>query len=1044
MVKQDNIHPKPHNEHQEGKNSSNRSSLSNSLKNIARNTIIATWMALLPAVACKPTDDIWPDINISKEILSSWYTIYKPTVLKNDGTKVRIWNNILAECSDPSWIKSLTVTINGQTISKWMSITIDESCSLTINSKDTYDNPSNQTIKINYIDNTTPKFTTHEVQAPIFQWEKIIQSGKDVFAWSKKIFAWDNDNYTATFKLDNQTTQLPITIQKCGDHSLECTLTYTKNWKHISATSTIQVKEVNNNQAPTIERKYSPDEIPNICWWVVATTENNQLKFWDVVVYQWKDDNTPICTPSFEIDGKTFQSWATINLPDWDYTWKFSLTDQEWEPNNVEFPIKSQSIDLSYLDNNMRVDQEIDLIKNIPSGINVTKVEIEINGQKQEISQSNWHNYKPALSWECKIYVTWSGEFGNSGIKETSLTIKWPEFEAPQLDKINIFETTFPRYKNLNQAAKNYVKPLLEVAYYASSRCRDPNTISIMLGEYAQGTVNIWSMNDSPVNEHAEQWKFHINVRCPNLEIKSCMEIEENWWDMICLENYINQHPNQSFIISCASDPAVWTDRNEWYNSKTVKSLGRILNNPRVMMIWADKDKSKWRDKRMLDNEIIKTGSNFKSVSLNGNQDNHFMAIWEFPWKENNYFCPQYDEWLKCCMPQWFDGEWCTTPLFMYWVVNRDYTQYTQTDGSMSTASAAGMLRAASETIRSNRRNKNDNSTITQAEAARIIKRNYLKTEKSKYKDPNTNQLVEWPSCSRIDGQKIKDNEIIGLDQLEKIQLKASTDDTPLPNRKWIYYEGMWIYFKVGWQKYPNIKAHQSILEQAIKSWTIEEWGWSWTLFKDQWWEENYVDIKTCSIDNNAKIFIECDSPIRKIIDLSEAYNTSSINYTKPDIHLAQVADIDRNMIADIPRRINPWDTIILWNHIKPDWRLQPYCEVYIKWKWRIPYKDVSDYQDLSEKHIRLNSYLALRDHHIRWRFSLLNDKWEIIKTQEVNSHIAYSDTPFAQTSPNTTPRNKSDEIRSALLRKQRPNNKTPYIETHRKSYMARNNTYKG
>ncbi|MBO7505665.1 hypothetical protein J6T66_06170 [bacterium] len=50
-----------------------------------------------------------------------------------------------------------------------MSITIDESCSLTINSKDTYDNPSNQTIKINYIDNTTPKFTTHEVQAPIFQ-----------------------------------------------------------------------------------------------------------------------------------------------------------------------------------------------------------------------------------------------------------------------------------------------------------------------------------------------------------------------------------------------------------------------------------------------------------------------------------------------------------------------------------------------------------------------------------------------------------------------------------------------------------------------------------------------------------------------------------------------------------------------------------------------------------------------------------------------------------------------------------------------------------
>jgi len=126
---------------------------------------------------------------------------------------------------------------------------------------------------------------------------------------------------------------------------------------------------------------------------------------------------------------------------------------------------------------------------------------------------------------------------------------------------------------------------------------------------------------------------------------------------------------------------------------------------------------------------------------------------------------------------------------------------------------------------------------------------------------------LEWEHWNQFDGEKLINNEIFELDELKEKQL--GTGETFLTDRKWFYCQGMWVYFKIDEQKYENIKSNQSILEDAIKSWKkIERWR-SYTLFRQQWWQWDSVEWNISSTDKDAKIFLECDSSVRKNIDLS-------------------------------------------------------------------------------------------------------------------------------------------------------------------------------
>ena len=140
----------------------------------------------------------------------------------------------------------------------------------------------------------------------------------------------------------------------------------------------------------------------------------------------------------------------------------------------------------------LQVDQEVNLLEGITfaEGLTLLKVEIETGGVRTEVSAPE--AYTPEYPGNVNLILTIVKPDGSSLVERVDgLVVNPLSYQAPQLEEVSIFESSFPWYKNLNQPAKNYVRPLLEVAYYTSNRCRDPNTESIMLAETDSETENI-------------------------------------------------------------------------------------------------------------------------------------------------------------------------------------------------------------------------------------------------------------------------------------------------------------------------------------------------------------------------------------------------------------------------------------------------------------------------------------------------------------------------------------------------------------------------
>ena len=140
----------------------------------------------------------------------------------------------------------------------------------------------------------------------------------------------------------------------------------------------------------------------------------------------------------------------------------------------------------------LKVDQEANLLEGltIAEGLTLQRVEIEADGVRTEVSAPE--TFTPEYPGSVNLILTIVKPDGSSLVERADdLVINPLDYQAPQLGKVSLFETTFPWYKNINQSAKDYVRPLLEVAYYASNRCRNPNTESIMLEETDSKTENI-------------------------------------------------------------------------------------------------------------------------------------------------------------------------------------------------------------------------------------------------------------------------------------------------------------------------------------------------------------------------------------------------------------------------------------------------------------------------------------------------------------------------------------------------------------------------
>lgn len=187
---------------------------------------------------------------------------------------------------------------------------------------------------------------------------------------------------------------------------------------------------------------------------------------------------------------------------------------------------------------------------------------------------------------------------------------------------------------------------------------------------------------------------------------------------------------------------------------------------------------------------------------------------------------------------------------------NPDY----DTSCSYPTAVFAADLWNAIDAIKLNRPN------TTQAEAARIVKKEFLQTEVMKIKDPDTGELVErikdpvsgemvgGGHISTIDERKLINHEVWQQGKLDLIQFNA--DDVTLPMMPWTFYEGMGVYFKVHGVNYPNTISNQAVLEQALIAGEVEGWWRSRTLWKKQGGKDT-VELKVRTVDTQARLFLK-------------------------------------------------------------------------------------------------------------------------------------------------------------------------------------------
>lgn len=527
---------------------------------------------------------------------------------------------MIFRCSDDvSSNINIYATFNWKTISSWY--TFNESGTLSIKASDESGNTSNASSQINKKEVADDiKCSLHKSEVSISKWDKITKNSKEIFVWSEKIFAWDNDDYTFSINFgDNKNIQLPYTLENSGD----ITFTLTNKWKSETWTTKVTIDEVDNNKSPEITRKYPEDKTPNILWWVTVNMKNNQLLFWNTVMYEWKDDNTEICTPSLNIkwNSAEIKTWETIK--EWG-TLSYTLTDEKWKSTSVEFSIESKGIDLTNLSNlSMQVGQETDLLQwiSIPSGIQISKVEVEVNWQRQEIKGNNGHYlYTPTQPWTCYIYITEKWEFWNTYVEKSKNPLTIKDIEYPEYQSISINNAKpvdiLPIIWQIEAWDKNVYSHIEHLRVAETTRIRDmmrkygtgkysPEKYQELMSRLNTGMTwenplwynnyeTIWWELAANPSIHAQNERFRLNalIKYANFKIACPNNITR---DKVLID-FIKNSPNSINIFwnSAFSDANNKTEYDE--RLKELNNINDLLENKNIIVFsaWTNIEKVWW------------------------------------------------------------------------------------------------------------------------------------------------------------------------------------------------------------------------------------------------------------------------------------------------------------------------------------------------------------------------------------------------------------------------------------------------------------------
>ena len=634
--------------------------------------VVAVPTAAALVTACQDDLDTTPpriDI-VQKNLEIQWWE-----TLRISGNQVYVWNTLIFRCSDDvSSSINISATFNWKAISSWY--TFNESGTLSIKATDEAWNVSNASSQVNKKEVADEiKFTVLKSQVDFSKWWKTSIKDKAFFVWNEKVVTWTDDNYTPSLKFDGKDVEIGYVVE--NEWVLTFTLTNDK-WVFKST----NINTVNGNEAPEIQIKRSE---ANIFWWVKITLKDNQLLFWNVVMAEWTDDNTENLHMKFEADGKEIKSWETLNIStEWTHTWKLTATDDKNKSSTKEIKLENNvNKVVSGLDNlnnlNMQTDQEVNLLNGISfNWVELTKVEVEINWQRQQVSDPK--HYTPNSAWTCKIIFTVKWEFGNSGeIKSKELTIKWIEYQSVTINNIDP-ESLVPKVEIWD---KNVYKHIEHLRVPESTRIRDMmrkyGTGKYSPEEYQQlmNRLNTWMIGENPLwydnyesiwwspvrkpSEHAHWERFTLNEFIKHANFKVINTSDE---DLKILYELCKKHPEKIFIMWSS----VWGDvksKDEYklWNPDWLKEYDKEKNYlvfDAWWNIWEDENwvllnKIYQEDYKLSDEHSVYSNRSRAHNKTDNMLDRHIMITF---WTNKNGDIDQTNErWESSKFPVWFHNK---------------------------------------------------------------------------------------------------------------------------------------------------------------------------------------------------------------------------------------------------------------------------------------------------------------------------------------------------------------------------------------------------
>ena len=385
---------------------------------------ISLGTAIALASACDRPDITPPTAEVvNREVSISWWE-----TLRISGTRVYIWNTPVFRFNDDvSTNLNITVTFNWKSISSWF--VFNETWTLSAKATDEAKNTSTTvTSKVN-TSNKAPSIDLKKSQIDVSKWKVVSIEWNKLIIWWETVATWSDDktqNCKVSLTINGKEVKSWDTLK--DDGTLVLTIT-DENWE----SSTVNIKLNATNNAPEINLKQS--EV-NAFWWVKVNITDNKLLLWGEEVASRSDDRTENCTVSLKFNGKEIQSWDTIS---WAGKLSLTVTDSEWKSSNKEITVTNEPI--KWLENlknlNMQVDKEVDLLKwiSFPNWVELVKVEIEIDGQRYEVSDPN--HYIPQYPWTCNIIFTIRlNSWDTTEVKSDTLTIKSLEYNTIKINNI--------------------------------------------------------------------------------------------------------------------------------------------------------------------------------------------------------------------------------------------------------------------------------------------------------------------------------------------------------------------------------------------------------------------------------------------------------------------------------------------------------------------------------------------------------------------------------------------------------------------------------